>query len=135
MRPAAIALAALVATASSTAAQQVVYTNVVDGQRVNRIVRAERTHQPAAPIPPSITTTEVLPSGYRRPLGPSGYVPPASASLPRWGETRVSRPTPVVQPRFINGIYAGPSPSGHWTSTSIGRPIDVNVIGTPRRPR
>lgn len=127
----AIALA-LVATASAAAAQgpSVVYTNVVGGQRVDRIVRAERAHQPAAPVPPSITDTPVLPRNYKAPLGPTGYVPPvrAAAAPPR---VRERRQPPA--PWYVNGIYAGPSPSGNWMSTSIGRPIiDVRIISPSR---
>jgi hypothetical protein len=126
MRAAAVAMA-LAATASSAAAQSVaVFTNVVDGQRVDRIVRAERAHQPAAPIPLSITTTEVLPRNYKRPLGPTSYTPPASV-------VHSHIPPPKPQPSFINGIYAGPSLSGNWTAISIGRPIiDVNIVGRPK---
>ena len=131
----AIVLAAL-ATASPAAAQQPqrVFTNIVDGRPQREIVSVLRVVQPAARVPDSIATTPVLERNYKRPLGPSAYVPPASASLPRWGETRVSRPTPTPAPWFINGIYMGPSPSGHWTSTSIGRPIiDVNIVGRAGR--
>lgn len=131
MRVTIIALLHLVLAAAPAVAQQAVYTNVVDGQRAGRIVKVQRETQPAAPVPPSITTTEVLPRNYKRPLGPTSYVPPVRSN---WGETRVERPVVQPQPWFVNGIYAGPSPSGNWMSTSIGRPVvDVNIVGTPRR--
>ena len=126
----AIALATLVATASAAAAQgaSVVYTNVVDGQRVDHIVRAERAPQPAAPIPLSITTTPVLPRNYKRPLGPSGYVPPPMPQNTAFDMRPVKQP----QPMFVNGVYLGPSPTGNWMSTTIGRPVvDVRIINDP----
>lgn len=126
----------VLAFATSAAAQtSTVYTNVVDGKAYRQsIVRVERPARPAIEVPPSIVTTDVLPRNYRAPLGAGSYVPPPSASP--WGETRVSRPAPTPQPWFINGVNVGPSPSGNWTSTVIGRPIvDVNIIGTPPRPR
>jgi hypothetical protein len=133
MRNAIIALLHLVLAATPAAAQQAVYTNVVDGQRVGRIVKVQRETQRAAPVPPSITTTEVLPRNYKGPLGPTAYVPPVRSN---WGRTRVERPEVPPQPSFVNGIYAGPSPSGNWMSTSIGRPVvDVNIISRPPRKR
>jgi hypothetical protein len=128
-------IAALLASASTVAAQtSTVFTNIVDGRAYRQsIVRVERPAQPAAPVPPSITTTPVLPKNYQPPLSASSYVPPTRSN---WGETRVSRPVKTEQPMFINGYYVGAAPSGNWTSTVVGRPIvDVNVIGTPRRSR
>jgi hypothetical protein len=126
----AIAFAALLATASIAAPQDasVVYTNIVDGQRVDHIVRAERARQLAAPIPPSIVTTPVLPRNYKTPLGARSYVPPVPSSM----AAALPRPSKPVQPWFVNGVYLGPSPNGLWTSTSIGRPIvDVRIINDP----
>jgi hypothetical protein len=122
----------LTLTSAVTAQTITAYTNVIDGKPYRQsIMRVERPAQPAAPVPPSIVTTEVLARNYRAPLGASSYVPPTRS---QWGETRVSRPSPSPQPLFVNGIYAGPSPSGNWTSTSIGRQIiDVNVISTKGR--
>lgn len=129
-----VAIGLLVSTAAS-AQTTTVYTNVVDGRAYREtIVRVERAAQPAAPVPDSIRTTVVLPRNYRAPVGAGSYVPPRSASP--WGETRVSRPTPVEQPWYVNGFYVGPSPTGNWMSTSIGRPIvDVNIVGRPPAPR
>lgn len=126
----AIALAALLASASTAAAQRatVVHTNVVDGQRIDEIVRVVRESRPAAPVPPSIVTTDVLPRNYKRPLGASSYVPPAPTSR----AATLPRPSKPVQPWFVNGVYLGPSPSGLWTSTTIGRPVvDVRIINDP----
>ena len=51
-RLAAIALAAVFASASAAAAQTTVYTNVIDGKSYREsIVRVERPAQPAAPVP------------------------------------------------------------------------------------
>jgi len=130
-----IKVAVLLALATAAEAQtSIVYTNVVDGRAYRQsIVRVERPAQLAAPVPASIVTTEVPPRNYKTPIGAASYVPPTRSP---WGETRAARPTPVEQPWFINGIYAGPSPSGNWMSTAVGRPIvDVNVIGIPRRPQ
>ena len=127
------ALALVVATVGLAEAQtSTVYTNVIDGRAYRQsIVRVERPAQPAAPVADSIQTTVVLPRNYRTPIGVGSYAPPRSASP--WGETRVSRPSPVQQPMFVNGLYVGPSPSGNWTSVSIGRPIvDVRIVGTSR---
>lgn len=112
----------------------VVYTNVVDGRPVrDTIVAVVRPAQPAAPVPPSITTTPVLPRNWRPPAGPTSYVPPKPVAA----TTTARRYRPAPAPWFINGIYAGPSPSGTWMSTAVGRPIvDVRIIDTPpRRPR
>jgi hypothetical protein len=132
---AAVVLVALLASASWASAQSVVYTNIIDGKPYRQtIVRVERPAQPAVPVPPSIATTPVLPSNYRVPLGAGSYVPRTRSP---WGDTRVSRAVKPEQPMFVNGIYVGPSPSGNWTSTSIGRPIvDVRIIdakGSSRR--
>jgi hypothetical protein len=131
-----VALAALSFAGPVTGQTAAVYTNVIDGRAYRQsIVRVERPAQPAAPVPSSIQTTPVLPRNYRAPLGASSYVPPTRSN---WGETRVSRPMKTEQPWFVNGFYVGPSPSGNWTSTSIGRPIiDVNIVSAkgpaPRR--
>jgi hypothetical protein len=132
-----VKVALMLALAASAEAQtSIVYTNIIDGKAYrDSIVRVERPAQPAIPVPSSIVTTEVLPRNYHAPLGATSYIPPSSTNF-GWGETRVSRPEPTPQPWFVNGINLGPSPSGSWTSTVIGRPIvDVNVIGTPRRPQ
>lgn len=132
-----LAYALVLAFVSSASAQtSTVYTNIIDGKAYrDSIVRVERPAHPAIPVPSSIVTTEVLPRNYHPPLGASSYIPPSSTNF-GWGDTRVSRPEPTPQPWFVNGINLGPSPSGSWTSTVIGRPIvDVNVIGTPRRPQ
>ena len=124
-----IVLVAL-ATASPAAAQQPqrVFTNVVNSRPQREIVSVWREVQRALPVPDSIVTTQT-PLKWRPEIVGIGYVPPVRSN---WGETRVSRPTPVVQPMFINGIFAGPSPSGNWMSTSIGRPIvDVRIINDP----
>jgi hypothetical protein len=124
-KPVAIALAALVATASPAPAQQRVYTNVVDGRPQREIVTVLREVRPAAPVPPSITTTPT-PVGWTPERGGSSYVPPARAPV------APARPAPA--PWFINGIYAGPSPNGRWLATSIGRQtIDVNIVGRSGR--
>lgn len=126
LRTLGIKVALLLAVALPASAQSVVYTNLVDGQRTDAIVRVVRVLPPAAPLPSSIVTTEVLPRNYRPPLGASSYVPPPAAPASS------SRPVKPAQPWFINGIYAGPSPTGNWMSTSIGRPIiDVRIVSTP----
>jgi hypothetical protein len=123
---AALLLAAMAATASAQARQTVVYTNVVGGRPVPEIVAVVRVATPAAPVPPSITTTPVLPRNWRPPLGPTSYVPPPRAAA-------APLPAPAPQPWFVNGVHVGPSPSGLWTSTVVGRPVvDVNIVGTPR---
>lgn len=130
LRALGIKLALLLAVAAPAAAQSVVYTNVVNGRAQHEIVRVVRVVTPAAAVPPSIETTLVLPRNYKPPLGARSYVPPARVAAAS------SIPAPKPQPWFINGVYAGPSPSGNWMSTSIGRPIvDVRIIDTPRRPR
>lgn len=126
----ALAALLLLAVAPQVDAQSVVYTNVVNGRPQAEIVRVVRVVQPAAVIPSSIRTTEVLPRNYRPPIGPRSYEPPAVAAATT---TRSQRQQRVTQPWFINGIYAGPSPNGLWTSTSIGRPIvDVHIVSTQR---
>jgi hypothetical protein len=50
-----------------------VFTNIVDGQRIDAIVKVVRVVTPAAPVPSSIATTEVLPRNYRPPLGARSY--------------------------------------------------------------
>ena len=52
-------IAALLASAHPAVAQRetVVYTNVVDGQRIGSVVRVMRVVTPAIPVPPSIVTT------------------------------------------------------------------------------
>lgn len=128
---AAAGLASLLLLAAPAGAQAVVYTNVVNGRPQAEIVRETRPHAPAAPVPASIVDTPVLPRNYKRPLGPSSYVPPVRAVA------APAIPARQPQPWFVNGIYVGNAPSGNWTSTVIGRPVvDVNIIGTPRpRPR
>lgn len=130
MRTLGIKVALLLAVAAPAAAQSVVYTNVVNGRPQAAIVRVVRAVTPAAAVPSSIETTPVLPTNYKTPLGARSYVPPAVPAPS-------ARPAPVTQPWFINGIYVGPSPTGNWMSTSIGRPIiDVRIVDTPsRRPR
>ena len=123
----------LFALTAPAAAQSVVYTNVVNGERIGAIVKVVRVVTPAAPVPSSIVTTEVLPKNWFPPLPPRSYTPPPASAA-----ATTARPTPPPQPWFINGIYAGPSPNGNWMSTSIGRPIvDVRIVSTPRttRPR
>jgi hypothetical protein len=124
-----IKVALLLAVAVPASAQQAVWTNVVNGRRQAEIVRETRPYAPAAPVPASIVDTPVLPRNWRPPLGPGSYVPPPRAVASQ-------APSRPPQPWFINGIYVGPSPSGNWMSTSIGRPIvDVHIVSTPRRPR
>jgi hypothetical protein len=121
---------ALLASVTPTSAQQIVYTNVPDGERINAIVRVVRVTTTAAPVPASITTTQVVPANWRAPIGVSSSVPSAGST---WGQTQVSRPVKPIQPLYIDGSYAGPSPSGNWTSVTHGRPvIDVNIVSTPR---
>jgi hypothetical protein len=130
MRIRIFALLHLVLAAAPAVAQQAVYTNIIDGQRTGTIVKVVRETKPAAPVPPSIVTTEVLPRNYKRPLGPTSYVPPVRSN---WGETRVERPVVRPQPWFVNGVYLRPSPNGNWMSTSTGRPVvDVHIVSTPR---
>lgn len=130
LRSLGVKVALLLAVASSASAQSIVYTNIVNGQRVSAIVKVVRVVTPAAPVPPSIVTTDVLPRNYKTPLGARSYTPPIAAPVSS------SRPVKAPQPWFINGIYAGPSPTGNWMATSIGRPIvDVRIIDTPLRPR
>lgn len=131
MRTLGIKVALLLSVAASASAQGVVYTNVVNGQRIDEIVKVVRATTVAAPVPSSIVTTEVLPRNYHPPLGARSYAPPPVAA-----STSSARPAPPVQPWFVNGLYVGPSPSGNWTSTVVGRPIiDVHVVSTPQRPR
>jgi len=130
---AAAGLAAVLMLAAPAAAQSVVYTNVVNGRPQAEIVRETRWVQPATPVPPSLRdhVPVVLPRNYKRPLGPTYYLPPVRAAA-----APALPPVRQPQPWFINGIYVGDSPSGNWTSTVIGRPIvDVNIVSTPRRPR
>ncbi len=87
---AAIALL-LPASAAAQPRLATVYTNMVDGQRVDYITKVIRATRPAATVPPSITTTEVLPAGWRPPLGPTSYLPPA--------------------PRVSRGLWAGDDPA------------------------
>jgi hypothetical protein len=127
LRSIGVKVALLLVVAAPAAAQSVVYTNIVDGRAQHEIVRVVRVVTPAAAIPPSIETTLVLPRNYKPPLGARSYVPPSRVAAAS------SIPAPKPQPWFINGVYAGPSPSGNWMSTSIGRPIvDVRIISTPR---
>jgi hypothetical protein len=125
-----IALAALLAMASTAAAQRptVVYTNVTDdGRRINRIVKVVRVTMPAAPVPTSIVTTPT-PVGWTPEIGGSSYAPPRPTATVHLRPRR-----PVRQPLYVNGIYVGPSPNGLWTATSIGRPIvDVNIVSRRR---
>lgn len=121
----------LLALPAVAGAQAVVYTNVVNGRPQAEIVRETRPLQPAAPVPASIVDTPVLPRNYKRPLGPTYYLPPVRTAAPA-----PAVPVKQPQPWFVNGIYVGNAPSGNWTSTVIGRPIvDVNIVSTPRRPR
>src|SRR5688572_9007100 len=115
MNRTAIALAALLASPNIAAAQQATYTNIIDGQRTDNIVKVVRETGPAAPVPPSITTTEVLPRNWRPPLGPSFYVPlPAPAAT-------------------VSRSYRRPVRQRPWSVTAVGRPIiDVNIVGRTR---
>jgi hypothetical protein len=127
----AIALVALL-VASTAAAQRptVVYTNIENGERVDRIIKVVRETKPAIPVPASITTTPVLPRNWRPPLGPTSYVPPPADAL---ATVRARRERPGRQPWYVNGLYAGPSPTGHWMVTTVGRPtVDVRIVGRTR---
>lgn len=125
----ACSVALLLAAPLAAEQQGVVYTNVVDGKRVDGIVQVVRNIRPAVPVPASIVSTPVLPRNYYPPTGPTSYVPP-----PRVAHS-APPPTPPSPPWYVNGIYMGPSPNGHWMSTTVGRPIvDVNIIGVPTRP-
>ena len=129
MKRVVFAFSAMLASVTPTLAQQVVFTNVVNGQRTDAIVKVVRIVTPAAPVPSSIVTTEVLPRNYRPPIGARSYSPPIARAA---AASSSSRPAPAAQPWFVNGVYVGSSPNGNWMSTSIGRPIvDVNVISTP----
>lgn len=135
LRTIGIKVAILLAVAAIPAAAQeprlaVVYTNVVNGKAQREIVAVVRPVQPALPVPASLPGTPVPPGKWRPEIGGTSYVPPArQAAAP-------AIPARQPQPWFVNGVYVGPSPSGNWTSTVVGRPVvDVNIVGTPRRPR
>lgn len=131
LRTLGIKVALLLAVAGSAAAQQPqrVYTNVVDGRPQRAVIVMEmRVVKPGLPVPASLPGTPLPPPRWRPETGGTSYVPPQRAAAP-------SIPAAKPQPWYVNGIYMGPSPSGSWTSTVVGRPIvDVNVIGTPRQP-
>jgi hypothetical protein len=125
----------LLALASTASAQTtVVYTNIVDGQRIGSVVKVVRAHKPAIAVPSSIVTTptfdraQFIDDLLRRSTPPSVYIP----TPPLVSERRVYIPR-VPQPFFYNGIYMGPSPSGQWTSVTQGTPrLDVHIVGTQR---
>jgi len=123
----------LLALPAVAGAQAVVYTNVVNGRPQAEIVQETRPYRPAAAIPPSMQVgTQVLPRNYRPPLGPTYDLPPVQAAAAPAMRERRHQP-PASSPWFVNGLYAGPSPNGLWTITTIGRPIvDVNIVSTPR---
>ena len=62
LRPVLAFTTALLAFAGPAAAQKatVVFTNVVDGQRVPGVIRVTRVVTPPAPVPPSIVTTPTI---------------------------------------------------------------------------
>lgn len=127
LRSLGVKVALLLVVATSAAAQSVVYTNVVDGQRVNRVVRVVRVVGPAAPVPPSIFTTptfdrwQFIEDLLRR----APATPPAQPQAP----LTVAQSAPRrVEPFYYNGVYMGPSPSGQWTSVVQG-PIELRLVG------
>ena len=133
LRQVGIKVAVLLAVATSAQAQErptKVWTNVVDGTAYRRtIVAVVRPERPAAPVPASLPGTPLPPPKWRPEIGGTSYVPPQRAAAP-------AIPAKAPQPWYVNGIYVGHAPSGNWTSTVIGRPVvDVNIVGTPRRPQ
>lgn len=128
---AAAGLVAVLLVAGSAYAQQPqrVYTNVVDGRPQRTVIVMElRVVPPAAPVPASLPGTPLPPMKWRPEMGGTSYVPPPRAAA------APAVPARAPQPWFVNGVYVGNV--GNWTSTAIGRPIvDVNIVGTPRRPQ
>lgn len=136
LRTLGVKVALLLAVALPAMAQEArptkVYTNVIDGRAYRQtIVAVVRLERPAAPVPASLPGTPLPPPRWRPEIGGTGYVPPA-----RPAAAVATRTAPPPQPWYVNGVYVGPSPSGLWTATAIGRPVvDVNIVGTPARPK
>ena len=130
LRALGVKVALLLAVAGAAHAQErtVVYTNLLDGQRVNGVVKVLRVVRPAVPVPPSIVSTPVV---TRWPLPPRSYT---AADAPPPPVVAAAAPRPP-EPWYWNGIYMGPSPSGQWLSVVDKVPtLDIRVLPSPIAP-